>query len=73
MHPLLNQARFFHSQKFPESATNAEVIAKIKASKHEDVLVEENEDDSEGEKEEEEEKKDVEDLTKKMEQMDLES
>lgn len=51
MHPLLNQARFFHKQKFPEDLTHQEIIAKIKASKHEDVLAEEPEEESEEEKE----------------------
>lgn len=35
IHPLLNQARYFHKQKFPEELTNKEMIEKIKESKYE--------------------------------------
>lgn len=49
-HPLLNQARYFHAQKFPVEISQKEMLKKIKDAKYkEELKEEENEDDEEHE------------------------
>ena len=58
-HPLCNQARFFHKQKFPEDISQAEMLKKIKDSEFKEDLKEEDEDAASGDEAAEESKEEV--------------
>lgn len=68
---MLNQARFFHTQKFPVEISQKEMLQKIKDAKYKEELKEEDneDDDSEHESQVEESKEETKEESKQIDEL----